>query len=76
MQEQLAKIDDRITEIEDLENKVMSVKDVVNNNNQETIEYPTNNYTFYHSVFSDKTPISPNHLVKSNKLLASFESVV
>ena len=76
LQEQLAKIDDRMTKIKDLKDKVMSVKDAVDNNNQETIEFSTNNFIFYCSVLTDKAFILPNHLVKSNKLLASFEPIV
>ena len=65
-----------MTEIEDLENKVMLVKDAVNNNNQKTTKFPTNNLTFYHSVLTDDASTPPNHPMESDKLLAFFESVV
>ena len=76
LQKQLSKINDRITEIEDLEDKVMSVKDAVDNNNLETAESPTNNLTFYHFVFSDEALTLPNHLAESDKLFASFEFII
>ena len=41
LREQLAVINNRMTEIEDLEDEVMTVEDAVDNNNQETTESPT-----------------------------------
>ena len=75
LQEQLAAIDDRMTEIEDLEDEVMLVEDAVDNNKQETTESPTQDLIFYHSVLSDKISTPLNHLMESDELLASFESV-
>ena len=75
LRERLAAINDKMTEIKDLEDEVMTVEDAVDNNNQETIESPTQNLTFYHSVFTDKISTLLNHPVKSDKLLASFKSV-
>ena len=51
---------------------MMSVKDAVDNNNQETTESPTNNFIFYYSILTDKASTPPNYSVKSNKLLAFF----
>ena len=64
-----------MTEIKDLEDKVMSVKDIENNNNSKTIESPTNNLTFYYSILTVKVSTLSNHSVESDKLLASLESV-
>ena len=63
-------------EIEDLEDKMISVEDAVDNNNQETTGSPTNDLTFYYSVLIDKVSTSPNHPVESNKLLVFFKSVI
>ena len=41
LREQLATINDRMTDIKNLEDKVMLVKDTVNDNNQETTKSPT-----------------------------------
>ena len=41
LQEQLAAINDKMIEIEDLEDKMILVKHAVDNNNQETIEFFT-----------------------------------
>ena len=75
MQEWLAAIDDRMTEIENLEGKVMIVKDAVDNNNQEITKSPTQDLTFYHLVLTSEIFSPLNHPVESDKLLASFESV-
>ena len=64
-----------MTEIKDLENKVITVKDAVDNNDQETTKSPTQDLIFYHSVLTDKIFTPLNHPVESDKLLASFESV-
>ena len=69
-------IDNRMTKIEDLEDKVMSVKDAVNNNNQKTIEFFTIDHIFYQSVFTNEVFTLSNHLMESDKLLAFFKSVV
>ena len=58
-----------MTEIENLEDKIVLVEDAVDNDNQETIESPTNNFIFYYSVFSNEALIPLNHPVESNKLL-------
>ena len=76
LRERLARIDDKMTEIEDLKNKVMLVKNAVDNNNQKTTESSTNNLTFYHSVLFNEALTTPNHPVKSDKLLGSFKSIV
>ena len=65
-----------MTEIENLEDKVMSIKDGVDNNNQETTKSPIHNLTFYHSVPTDEVSTLLNHPVESNELLASFKSIV
>ena len=65
-----------MTKIENLEDKVMSIKDAVDNDNLKIIKFLTNNFTIYYSVFSNKAFTLPNHLVESNKLLVSFESIV
>ena len=75
LRERLAAIDDKMTEIEDIKEKVMSIKDVEDYKNQKTSESPTNNLIFYHSVLTDKVSTSLNHLMESDELLASFESV-
>ena len=76
LQEWLAKIDDKITEIEDLEDKVILVEDTMDNNNQETTESPIYDFTFYHSVFTNEASTPSNYPLESDKLLASFESIV
>ena len=76
LQKWLSKIDDRMTKIKDLEDKVMSVKDAIDNNNPDTTESPTNDFILYHSVFSNKALTLSNHLAESNELLASFESII
>ena len=68
-------IDDKMTEIEDLEDKVMTVEDAVDNNDQEIPKSPTQDLTFYHLVLTHEISTLLNHSVESNKLLASFESV-
>ena len=65
-----------MTQIENLKDKIMLVENAVNNNNQKTTKFLTNSFTFYHSVLTDKVFTLSNHLVESNKLFASFESVV
>ena len=65
-----------MTEIENLKDKVMSVEDAIDNNNQETTESPINDLTFYHSVLIDEVFTPLDHLVESDKLFASFKSVV
>ena len=76
MQERLAAINDRMTGIKNLENKVITVEDAVENNNkQEITESLTQDLTFYHLILTDKISTSLNHLVESDELLASFESV-
>ena len=65
-----------MTAIEDLENEVILVKDAIDNDNQETTESPTNNLIFYYSVLINEASILLNYLVESDKLLASFKSVV
>ena len=75
LQKRLAAINDRMTEIKDLKDEVISVKDAIDNNNQETTESLTNNLTFYHSVLTDKVSTSSNHPMEFNKLLTSFESI-
>ena len=64
-----------MTKIKDLKDKVMTVKDAVDNNKQETTESPTQDLIFYHSVLIDKISTPLNHPVESDKLLASFKSV-
>ena len=64
-----------MTEIKNLENKVMLVEDEENNNNPETTKSLINDLIFYHFVLTDKVSTPSNHLVEFNKLLASFESV-
>ena len=61
-----------MTEIEDLEDIMMSVKDAVDNN-KETTKSPTNNLTFYDFVLTDKVSTPPNYPIKSDKLLVSFK---
>ena len=75
LQEKLAAINDKMTEIKDLEDKVMLIEDAENKNNPETTESPTNNLTFYHFVLTDKISTPPNYPVESNELLVSFESI-
>ena len=55
---------------------MMLIKETVDNDNLEIIGFFTNNITFYHSIFSNKASTPSNHLVKSNKLLVFFKSVV
>ena len=52
-----------MTEIEDLEDKVILVEDAVDNNNQKTTEFPINNFIFYYSVFFNDAPTFSNHLL-------------
>ena len=75
LQEWLAAINDKMTEIKNLEDKVMSVKDAEDNNNLETTKSLTNDLIFYHSFLTDKVSTFLNYSVESEELLASFESV-
>ena len=76
LQEWLVAIDDKMTEIEDLEDKVISIKDAVDNNNQETIESSTNDFISYYFIFIDEVSTLTNHPVEFDKLLTFFESIV
>ena len=58
-----------MTEIEDLKDKMMSVKDIVDNNNQETIESPTNNFIFCYFVLTNEASTPPNHPVEATNYL-------
>ena len=65
-----------MTEIENLKDKMMLVKNAVNYNNLETTESPTNDFIFYYSVFSDEALTLLNYPAEFDKILASFKSVV
>ena len=66
-----------MTEIENLEDKMILFKKVVNNNNLKTTKSLTSNFTpIYHSILSNKTFTFSTHLAESDKLLAFFESFV
>ena len=65
-----------MTEIEDLKDKIMLVKDAVDNNNQETTKSPTNDFIFYYFVLTNETSTSLTHFVESVYILTSLMSVV
>ena len=64
-----------MTEIKDLKNKMMTVKNAIDNNNQETTKFLTQNLTFYHLVPTEEISTFLNYLVEFDKLLAFFESI-
>ena len=77
MREWLSKIDDKITEIKNLEDEMMLFKKVMNNDNLEITKSPTNNFTYvYHSIFFNKILTFLIHLAESNKLLVSIKLLV
>ena len=65
-----------MTEIKDLEDEVILVKNAIDNNKLEIIKSSTNNIIFYYSVFSDEALTPSNYPVKFDKLFAFFEFVV
>ena len=71
LQEWLSKIDDRMTEIENLKDEIMSFKEMIDDNNLEITKSFTNNFILvYYFIFSDETFTSLIYPTKSNKLLA------
>ena len=77
LQDWLLKINDKMTNIKNLKDEIMSFQKVIDNDNLEAIKSSTNNLTLsYYFIFFDENLTLPNHLVESNKLLAFFKSIV
>ena len=66
-----------MTEIKNIEEKIILFEEVVNNDHPKTIESLTNNFTpIYHSILSSKTLTLSTHPTEFNKLLVSIKLLI